>query len=609
MPLAATFSATPSDLLATLANLQNELFFFLLAIAAYMALQSTKLSLKKHTKVGAKEKSTTTSSAKRQHVKATLKPTDSRLPEGTLACCNHAKELLKNGSLEEAQAAVEDLKGAEMALNIAAFNSVLAAAIASKSAFALKMFEDIQAYNVVPDRVTFSVLLKSVSTKASGNLEKIMDAIQADVAHTSDEVLIGSVVEACLRAGHSNLLGPFLRRLRASSGLAMKGAHTYSSLIRAYGYLHDVEGAWSVWNDMIKNHVAPVSVTLGCMVEALVTNGDIEGGYQLIKKLAQDEKTSSLVNAVTYGSILKGFSHAKQFDRMWEVYDEMVAQKVQFSMATYNTLIDACSRAGDLDRVPSLLQDVNKQGLKLGIVTYGALLKGCCSQNQVEEAFEMVEEMRRSTDLVPDEVMYNTLLDGCARRGLFDRGIQVLEDMRASKVAPSNFTLSVLVKMANRGNKLDKAFELCKEISSSYGFRLNVHVFNNLIQACIARHDLSRGFGVLERMLKERVRPDLRTYNLLLRASIDSKRAYDADGLVRSACALRQPHPRLMHFGLAVQPQGGLPSDVISEVLSGLLDRCKEHRLAADLFVELSTDNKNLKLDPKLRMRLLAAHP
>ena len=54
----------------------------------------------------------------------------------------------------------------------------------------------------------------------------------------------------------------------------------------------------------------------------------------MILEIQQDEKTASLVNAVMYGSIVKGFSHKKCFTRMWEVYDEMAARKLQFSMVT-----------------------------------------------------------------------------------------------------------------------------------------------------------------------------------------------------------------------------------------------------------------------------------
>jgi len=408
-----------------------------------------------------------------------------------------------------------------------------------------------------------------------------------------------SVVEACLRVGRADYLVPLLEKKCTANGFGVKGAHTYGSIIRAYGYVQNIEGAWNAWREMRRQHILPISVTVGCMVEALVTNGDIEAGYELVQELCQDEATAPLVNAVIYGSIVKGFSHKRSFVRVWQVYDEMIAKNLKFSIVTFNTLIDACARSGELNRLPQLLKDIDAQDLKLGIVTYSAILKGYCQANRLDEAFELVESMKRTTDLVPDEIMFNSLLDGCARQGLYDRGMELFAKMESAGVPPSNFTLSVLVKMANRGKRLEQAFTICDDVSSKYKFRLNVHVFANLVQACINHHDLPRAIGVLDRMLKERVRPDLRTYSLLLRACIDSHEAAEADGLLRSATGLRGSK----FVAPLAQVQGGLPGDLISEILQGLMDRCGEERLAASLLVDLG---RSVKVDPKLRLRLAA---
>ena len=105
-------------------------------------------------------------------------------------------------------------------------------------------------------------------------------------------------------------------------------------------------------------------------------------------------------------------------------------------------------------------------------------------------------------------------------------------------VRPSNYTLSVLVKLADRGRKVDKAFAICEELTTKYNFRLNVHVYANLVQACIRQRDVPRAIEVLERMLSEKVRPDVRTYSLLLRACIESREPQHAAGILRAACGL-----------------------------------------------------------------------
>jgi len=524
----------------------------------------------------------------------------------TATFSTYIKGLLKRGKSNEVRKVMESMRTAGLQPNAITFNGLLSAAVTANAESAWSIFEEMKAFNIKPDQVTCSILLKSITTTSKAASLELVMAMLDGLDGEMDEVLLASVVEACLRVARADLLMPFLKKQRASQNLAVKGAHTYASIIRAHGYVNDIEGAWETWREMKKQHVVPISVTLGCMVEALVTNGDIEAGYELIQEMLQDEKTAPLVNAVMYGSIVKGFSHKRCFSRVWEVYDEMVAQKLEFSMVTFNTLIDACARSGDLGRIPSLLKDIDAQGLKLGIVTYSAILKGYCQSDRLSEAFELIEDMRRTTKLEPDEIMYNTLLDGCARRGLYDQGMTVLQKMKESGVRPSNFTLSVLVKMANRARKLERAFELCEEISTKYNFRLNVHVFSNLIQACINNHDLPRATGVLARMLQERVRPDVRSYSLLLRACIEAREPHEAAVLLRAATGLSEPHSQLAKFGTFAKPQGGVPADLISEVLLGLLDRCAEERVAASLLVQLGRSSPTLKLDPKLRLRLAA---
>merc|ERR1719343_1060403 len=121
----------------------------------------------------------------------------------------------------------------------------------------------------------------------------------------------------------------------------------------------------------------------------------------------------------------------------------------------------------------------------------------------------------------------------------------MLEDMCQDGIKPSNFTLSVLVKLASRCRRLDKAFDLCEDLSQRFNFKLNVHVYNNLIQACIQHKGSRHAFEVIETMVAQRVRLDVRTYTLMLPASVDSREVEDAVGLIRAAAGLPVTHPQL----------------------------------------------------------------
>merc|ERR1719277_1867422 len=196
--------------------------------------------------------------------------------------------------------------------------------------------------------------------------------------------------------------------------------------------------------------------------------------------------------------------------------------------------------------------------------------------------------MKKSSDFSPDEVTYNTLLDGCARYGRFDRGLALLRDMEDAGVTPSNFTLTVLAKLANRSKRPDMAFELCNEVASKYNIRLNMHVYNNLVHACTAHGNLPRALEVFEQMLGERVRPDVRTYTLLLRGCISASAATEAAGLLRAAAGLGGAPSRFLPHGAAgAQPKGGLTAELVTESLEGIAASCSKEQLALELLHDL----------------------
>merc|ERR1719491_2673059 len=364
-----------------------------------------------------------------------------------------------------------------------------------------------------------------------------------------------------------------------------------------------MKGIWLSWNEMKSRNVVPTSVTLGCMVEALVCNGHSEAGYTIIREFMDSPQRRALVNAVIYCSVLKGLSHQKQFDRVWTIYEEMKAERLQFSIVTYNALIDACSRSGDMGRIPALLEEMAAVNIEPNIITYSTVIKGYCQVDSVDKAFELLRKMKNCRGLHPDEVTYNTLLDGCARYGKWDQGITLLEEMQDAGVSPSNFTLSVLVKLANRSRRPEKAFQLTEDLCAKYNIRLNVHVFNNLIHCCTSINDLDRAYEMAKRMMQEKVRLDPRTYLLLIRGCIRAKAPAEAAAFVRAAARLPGAHHVFKdHLNMA-QPTNGLPMDTVSEAIESISRNSISDTLVVELLRDLR-DVRGVPVDPRLSMRL-----
>eukprot|EP00927_Polykrikos_kofoidii_P008638 TRINITY_DN135_c0_g1_i10.p1 TRINITY_DN135_c0_g1~~TRINITY_DN135_c0_g1_i10.p1 ORF type:complete len:381 (+),score=45.88 TRINITY_DN135_c0_g1_i10:3-1145(+) len=377
--------------------------------------------------------------------------------------------------------------------------------------------------------------------------------------------------------------------------------HSYGSAIRAYGCLGQVDSMWATWRSLRATPLRLTSVAIGCMVEALVTNGLPNDGYELLRELRQDEAVRPLLNAVMYCSVLKGFSHQKSFSQTWKVYLEMVEDRLEFSIVTFNTLIDACARCGEMSRVPELLNSMECRSIKPNLITYCAILKGYCRENKLERAFELVENMRLTTSFVPDEIMYNSLLDGCARSGLFDKGAEVLADMEAAGVKPTNFTLSLLMKLAGRGRQLGKAFELFEDIPRRYHFQPNVHVYANLLQTCLQHGAVRRAMALVKQMAQFRVRPDARIYKMLIRACLGSGDVKTAEALLRAAFSLKGGFSGLP----GLKNTRDFPSEQVSAMFDAIASRNEKD--AVELARDLQTE-AGCEISFRSKMRLIAPH-
>merc|ERR1719313_2006269 len=123
-----------------------------------------------------------------------------------------------------------------------------------------------------------------------------------------------------------------------------------------------------------------------------------------------------------------------------------------------------------MNRVAALLEDMKTATppVEPDIVTYSTLVKGFCNSGNLDRALCILKDMQEDGKNSPDEVMYNSLLDGCFKEQRPDDALKLLDDMKKTGIAPSNYTLSMLVKLMGRCRRLNKAFSLIDDLTAAY---------------------------------------------------------------------------------------------------------------------------------------------
>jgi len=449
------------------------------------------------------------------------------------------KAYLGKGYTQEAHALVKEMAASGLQANKVTYNELLHAKVLAKDHRGIwSLMDEMRAAGVRANSVTCSILMKSLTAHSyQADIEKVIGLID-EVEEAIDEVLFSSVIEACIRIRQLEVLADFMRRYMQKGGFVNLTAPTYGSMIKAYGQSGDLVRVRELWREMEDRGVKPTSITLGCMTEALVANQQPDEAWELLHAQCQMEDRQCCVNTVIYSTVLKGFAVARRIDKVFFVYKEMCKKEVPCNTITYNTMLDACAKCSTMDRAQGLLEDMQKSKVEPDIITYSTIVKGYCLQGDVDRAFQVLEDMKSDDKFAPDEILYNSILDGCAKQHRVDDALRLLEEMKSTGVIPSNYTLSILVKLLGQSRRLSQAFKLVEELTQQHGFRPNVQVYTCLVQACLVNRRLEQALALHDTMLAESCRTDEKFYGVLARGCLQLHQPLKAVEVVRAAYQL-----------------------------------------------------------------------
>merc|ERR1719261_1401011 len=445
------------------------------------------------------------------------------------------KAYLKQGQIVKARKLLGEMAENDIQANQVTYNEMLNALVTTKDCKEMwALVREMNAMGMRPNSVTCSIILKSLTAHSATDDVRQAMALIDNMQEDMDEVLFASVIEACVRIGQLDLLSAKLQQYAAKGGLAGLTAPTYGSMIKAYGRARD------------------------------------------------DESLRDILNTVIYSTLLKGFAQAKQPEKVQRVFEDMKADGIACNTVSYNTMIDANARTGRMARCDELFKDMQAAGVQPDIITFSTLVKGYCMDGDIDKGFAVLKDMTSRGKHEPDEILYNSLLDGCAKQHRVDDALGLIESMAKNNVRPSNFTLSILVKLLGRARRLNQAFQTVEDMCKRFDLQANIHVYTCLLYACFQNRQLPRALKLHDSMITEGgVEPDAKTYAVLARGCVQAGSLDKAANVVRAAY-------RLSPQGM-VQPQRapGVEARALEEVMAALSTAPNAEKLALPLLADL----------------------
>lgn len=355
--------------------------------------------------------------------------------------------------------------------------------------------------------------------------------------------------------------------------------HTYGTMIKASSTLHRLPQCWEYWHEMqTRRGMQPNEIALGCMLDALVTNGEVDAAVLLLAEW----KDRVPPNQIMYSTIMKGLANTHQAARAFSTWREMRKEGIKMNTVVYNAVIDAQARVGAMDAVSELVAAMESDGVVPDNISMSTIVKGYSVKGDLNKAFEVFRNMQK-TGMARDAIVYNTLLDGCSRHSRFDLADIVIREMEEHRVLPSNFTVGILMKMYGKRKQLDKAFEVVEAMPKKYGFSINSQVRTCLICACLNNNSVDRAFEVFNQLREGQQKADAKAWGAMISGCTRLGRVEDAARLLGEACGF-DGHQRGLPHGSTLE------AATVEKVLRGLSQQGLGERVAIPLVRKLRHD-------------------
>merc|ERR1719487_358160 len=433
----------------------------------------------------------------------------------------------EGGSWAKVESLLEEMRLCGIKPNIATYNSLLGTALsAGDLTKAWQIVDLMESSGLGVGAYTVSILFKGFRAEGQSmdaySVDRSLDLIRKHKVKV-DEVLVNATLEACVRLKDLKRLQGALNTFEATGWKLPPQCtmHTYGTMIKAYGQSRQLPMAWKLWRDVTEvKRLTPSDQLYTTMIDVLISNNRIEEGLDLFEEMkARCPGSRGQSFSIAYATVIRGFAQRKECQRALQCYQEMLEHNVKISLVVYNPLIDACCRVSDMEGAAKLFQDMVAGQVTPDLITYSTLIKGYCLCGDMDQGMQLFMLMRKK-GIVPDAVVFNSLLDGCAKRQMRTLCEQVVRDMAEAGVAPSNHSVSILVKLYGRCHDLDAAFRVVEEFPREHGFKANAAVYTCLMSACVAADQLGRAMELRDRMVRENVPLDQKTYSTLIRGAI-----------------------------------------------------------------------------------------
>ncbi|KAJ0836711.1 putative tetratricopeptide-like helical domain superfamily, DYW domain-containing protein [Helianthus annuus] len=246
-----------------------------------------------------------------------------------------------------------------------------------------------------------------------------------------------SCVFKCVAAIGDDGLGEMVHGCVLKLGLFGVDHTVVNSVIAFYFKCGRVEDARKVFDKMPDRDV----ITWNTMISGYVGNGSFDKGFEVFKQMIGEKVSVDLSTMVIVVAACANMGVVK-WGRMVHAY--AVKGGFDTKMKFSNTLLDMYSKCGDMDSARKVFKDMNERS----VVSWTSMIAGYARDGKSDDAISLFLEMKKE-GVKPDTFTVTSILHACASNGSLEKGKEVhnyIKQNQIQSLAVSNALMDMYAK-------------------------------------------------------------------------------------------------------------------------------------------------------------------
>ncbi|KAK9734045.1 hypothetical protein RND81_04G111100 [Saponaria officinalis] len=404
---------------------------------------------------------------------------------------------------------------------------------------ALTVYEAMEFNNVLPDRVTGSVIITVMRKhgKSAKDAWEFFERMNRKGVKWSLEV-VGALIKSFCDEGlmkQALIIQAEMEKKGISSNTVI-----YNTLMDGYCKSNQLEEAEALFVEMKNKKIAPSSATYNILMDAYSKRMQPE----IVEKLLREMQGSGIQpNVKSYTSLISAYGKQKKMsDMAADAFLKMRKAGIKPTSHSYTALIHAYSVDDWHEKAYKAFENMKREEIKPSIETYTALLDAFRRAGDPETLMKLWKAMIREK-IEGTQVTFTILLDGLAKQGWYVEARDVICEFGKLGYQPTVMTYNMLINAYGRGGQELKIPQLINEMAA-LNLKPDSVTYCTIIYAFIRVRDFKRAFYYHKQMVKSGQVPDVETYEKMrsildVKAAVKNKRDKNAIlGIVNSKLGL-----------------------------------------------------------------------